>query len=548
MADQTLTTLSDYLGVLKRRAWVLALTVLIAGGSAYLYSAKQTPEYSASSSVALGASITAAQHLTGAQQAAAITAQAQVAHSQSMAASVISAAGADQQSSELAGIVGTTAAARANSLLAAVSVSPDTTNAVLTFTARARTAAEAVGLANLYANTFASGENQADAAALKARENALQSRITPLQDAISQQSKAGLPPNQADVALFRKLTGQLANLQGTTTGGRIPQPTSAATQVRPATTKDLAAGLGLGVVIGLTLIAFLQALDTTVRRSDAVGDHLGLPLLARIPTPPRSLRRSETLGMLIEDPNSHSEAYRQLRVNLDLANMGRHARVVMLTSAVEQEGKSTTVANLAIAFARAGRNVALVDLDLRRPEIARLLHLDGRLGFLDVVHGDATLDSALFRASVPEPGSLSVLTTGPTPPNPSDLLSHPRVPEVLRSLGERFDIVLIDSAPLLPVSDSVILSTHVDAMLVAVRASTVSRKILNELDRVLGRCPATKLGFVLTAADHDPSGYYSEYYHGHRAPAAGTPDPAHRAGSAEADPSKRVQQPEGLAG
>ena len=120
-------------------------------------------------------------------------------------------------------------------------------------------------------------------------------------------------------------------------------------------------------MIGLVLISLAEALDTRIRRSDEISERLGLPLLTRIPIPPRSLRKTGSLGMLDDEGGLQSEAYRKLRINLDFANLSIKARLIMLTSAIEQEGKSTTSQTSPIAFARAGRRVALVDLDLRRP-------------------------------------------------------------------------------------------------------------------------------------------------------------------------------------
>ena len=245
--------------------------------------------------------------------------------------------------------------------------------------------------------------------------------------------------------------------------------------MRPATTKNLAMGLGLGIVIGLVLISLAEALDTRIRRSDEVSERLGLPLLTRIPIPPRSLRKTGSLGMLDDEGGLQSEAYRKLRINLDFANLSIKARTIMITSAAEQEGKSTTVANLAIALARAGRRVVLVDLDLRKPFIDHFFDLTGRPGLTDVALGNVTLDQALWSIPFPgsdagpQSGSLYVLPSGPMPPNPADLIESSVVTEVLLDLAERADVVLLDSAPLLPVSDGVVLSNKVDAMLVVVR-------------------------------------------------------------------------------
>jgi polysaccharide biosynthesis transport protein len=278
------------------------------------------------------------------------------------------------------------------------------------------------------------------------------------------------------------------------------------------------------------LVSLAEALDTRVRHSDDVSARLGLPLLTRIPIPPRSLRKASSLGMLDDESGIQTEAYRKLRINLDFANLSIKARTIMVTSATEQEGKSTTVANLAVALARAGRRVVLVDLDLRKPFLDRFFDLTGRPGITDVALGHVTLDQAMWSIPIPgadggpQAGSLHVLPSGPMPPNPADLIESSVVSEVLLDLAERADVVLLDSAPLLPVSDGVILSNKVDGMLVVVRASTVRRPVLTELQRVLAACPAAKLGFVLTGSDEaEGYGYYG--YGGYGAPTA-APVPA----------------------
>ena len=284
-------------------------------------------------------------------------------------------------------------------------------------------------------------------------------------------------------------------------------------------------GFGLGVVIGLVLISLAEALDTRIRSSDEVAQRLGLSLLTRIPIPPRSLRKAGSLGMLDDEGGLQTEAYRKLRINLDFANLQMKARTIMVTSAGEQEGKSTTVGNLAVALARAGRRVILVDLDLRKPYLDHFFDLTGKPGLTDVALGNVTLDQAMWSIPIPgsdggpQAGALHVLPSGPMPPNPADLIESTVVSEILLDLAERADVVLIDSAPLLPVADGVVLSNKVDGMLVVVRASTVRRPVLTELQRVLSACPAAKLGFVLTGSEAGEGYGYGYGYAGYGSPA-----------------------------
>ena len=292
-------------------------------------------------------------------------------------------------------------------------------------------------------------------------------------------------------------------------GDRQVSAANTSTKVRPRTGRNLAAGLGLGLILALVIVGIIEALDTRVRRSEEVGEVLGLPLLSRIPTPNRN--QKGRLAMIDDDDQHYSEAYRKLRVNLDFANIRQAAKKVLVTSALEQEGKSTTVANLAVAMARAGRHVVLVDLDLRAPSLHTFFGLGGSAGLTEIALDHVHLEDALYHVPiVGASGRLDVVPVGSIPPRPADFLESPAIDAVLSELEERADVVLIDSAPLLPVSDSIALSSKVDALVVVVAAG-LKRNVMVELQRALGACQAPCLGFVLTGAERETDDYYGGY-------------------------------------
>ena len=254
-------------------------------------------------------------------------------------------------------------------------------------------------------------------------------------------------------------------------------------------------GFGLGLVIGLVLVSLAEALDTRIRHSDEVVQWLGLPLLTRIPIPPRQLRKAGSLGMLDDEGGLQTEAYRKLRINLDFANLSIKARTIMVTSASRAGGQ---VDDRRQPRRRSGPRRPAGGARRPRPAQALprpLLRPHRPPGLTDVALGNVTLDQALWSIPVPgsdggpQAGSLHVLPSGPMPPNPADLIESSVVSEVLLDLAERADVVLLDSAPLLPVSDGVVLSNKVDAMLIVVRATTVKRPVLAELQRVLSVVP-----------------------------------------------------------
>ena len=225
--------------------------------------------------------------------------------------------------------------------------------------------------------------------------------------------------------------------------------------------------------------------------------------------------------MLEEPSGTQAEAFRVLRTNLEFVNLDRHAQAIMVTSALESAGKSTTASNLAVAMARAGKRVALVDLDLRRPSIARFFRLGGRPGLTQVALGHVDLEDALVPipisahrqrngAGPEEPaangqggplGLLEVLPSGPIPPDAGEFVATHAVGVTLSQLRERSEVIIVDAPPLLGLGDAMALTSKVDGILLVTRLKTLRRHALNELRRVLDNAPASALGFVITNAE-----------------------------------------------
>lgn len=305
-------------------------------------------------------------------------------------------------------------------------------------------------------------------------------------------------------------------------------PASRGSQIQPKPVRNTAFGLVLGIFLGLGVALLREALDTRVRSTDEIAERLGLPLLARLPEPPRRVRRDDGLVMIDDPDGPDAEAFRILRTNLDFVRLDKDARTLMVTSAVEAEGKSTTAANLAVALARVGLRVALVDLDLRRPFLHKFFGLEGP-GMTHVAVGYATLEEALVPIPLDGPrrgswngngdglrsteGMLEVLPAGPMPPNVDEFLAGQAVADVLGELRKRADIVLIDSTPLLVVGDAIALTAAVDALVVVTRMNVVRRPMLRELRRVLEATPTNRLGFIATGADRSESHYGYIGYH-----------------------------------
>ena len=253
-----------------------------------------------------------------------------------------------------------------------------------------------------------------------------------------------------------------------------------------------------------------------------------MPLLGRLFEPERGLRARDELAMLVTPDAPETEAFQLLATNIEFTNLDRGAKSFMVTSANPAEGKSTSVANLAVTFARSGKRVILVDLDLRRPVAHRFFGLNVSPGITEVTLGRAWLDDALVHVPLsdvneqdldPEDGqlggSLEVLPAGPLPPNASEFVRSQALSDVLARLEERADVVLVDAPAMLAVSDAINLTPKVDALIVLTRVPSVRRQALEELRRILDNAPVVKLGFVLTGAEAEDGGFMASYGYGY---------------------------------
>lgn len=260
----------------------------------------------------------------------------------------------------------------------------------------------------------------------------------------------------------------------------------------------------LGLLIGLGAAFLLEYVDTSIREEDEMASVTGLPTLASIPefdSPPLIVR---------DDPHAHaSESYRTLRAAVQFLTIERTLDVIQVTSAQPGEGKSTTASNLAFAAARGGQRVVLVDCDLRKPQIHSMFDLTNTVGFSSVMLKKDSLQDALKRLG--EEPNLQVLTSGPTPPNPSELLSSARAAKLFASLANAFDLVIIDSPPVLPVADAAVLAGLADGVvLVGTTGLTERRSLMRTIDR-LEKVDAPLIGTVLNRHGPTDGGYTYSY-------------------------------------
>lgn len=337
---------------------------------------------------------------------------------------------------------------------------------------------------------------------LEAERNRLLSRVEP--GAVATQQAA-----------IDERINLLSAARATNEGAGLFKRTLARVPESPVSPQPVRAGLiGFGVGLGLGLIiAFIRDYyDDTIRTKEDL-DRItgGVPVLGIIPAV-KTWRDEKTavLESLAHPSSAAAEAYRSFRTSLEFQGVGQDMRLVHITSASPGEGKSATSANLAMALARSGHDVVIVDCDLRRPRLHEFFHMENESGLTTVLLGSTKIEDTLQR--VPDVPGLYVLPSGPQPPNPSELLSSTIARTRLRQLASTADYVIIDSPPLLPVTDSVILAGHADATVMVVRARSTNRRSIHRALELLDQAHGTIAGMVLNLVRQEATYGYGYGY------------------------------------
>jgi receptor protein-tyrosine kinase len=292
----------------------------------------------------------------------------------------------------------------------------------------------------------------------------------------------------------------------------VEQRASVSTEpVTPRTKRNIGLGLAMGLLLGVGLAFLRDRLDNTIKDQQTLESVTGVGLVGSIPLDKE--RRKEPAISFEGDNSAIAESFRKLRTNLQFLAVDNPPRLIVVASSLPGEGKSTTAINIALALAEAEHNVALVDGDMRRPMLDKYLNVVGTVGFSTVLSGAASLSEVLQKTRTP---GLTVLTSGPIPPNPSELLGSLAAQKVLGELRAQFDYVIVDSSPLLAVTDAAILATNSDGVLMMARYGETKREQLAQAIRNLADVGVSPLGAVLTMTPlRGDASYYNGYsYYG----------------------------------
>jgi capsular exopolysaccharide synthesis family protein len=299
--------------------------------------------------------------------------------------------------------------------------------------------------------------------------------------------------------------------------------------VGPPRVRNVAIAFVLSLVAGIGLAFLLDFLDDTVKSLDDVDRYIHLPALALIPSgggrgaprlkglPPGGAGPADSTALaMIDDVRSPiAESYRHLRTSLLLSSAGQPPKTILVTSSQPSEGKTTTAINTAFMLAQTGAEVLIIDCDLRRPRLHAQFEVANSRGLTTWLSGERDLDNLL--QTCPKQPNLKILTSGPVPPNPAELLGSEEMRRLLGQLSERFAHIIIDSPPAISFTDASILSTMVDGVMLVVHGGRSSRAVVRRAKQQLLDVGAHIFGVVLNnvraeTQDYYYSGYYSNYY------------------------------------
>lgn len=478
-------TLRDYASVIWRRKWLVLVPIVITGVTAGLLSVAATPMYRASADVLVQIPPTASSVGTSGSVM-----------SPRMVENELETAKGSELKSVVREAIGTEPT---------ISVSSSDASDVFRFTAVSSDSDVAAFAANAYAETYIARQRGALIAEFEARAAVIQEQL----DAIERgEGDAGRASEYREQLEDLEVSAELAETSGARLIDRATPPGS---PFEPTPTRSVMLAIVVGALLGLGAAFVADYLDRTIRDEDELQRISGVPNLASIARFPGPKKGADPIVISLSDPGSSwAEAYRNLRTAVRFMALESELQMVQVTSAHPGDGKTTTATNLAVAASSAGQRVLLIDADLRKPQVHAFLGISNHKGLTNVLLGEVGMGDVAQRLG--DAGGLLVIPSGDIPPNPAELLAGDGIRRALAQIGHKFDLVVIDSPPVLAVSDPQILAGLVDGVILVVSGqSTDSRSVGRAMER-LGQVDANVLGTVLNEANAADAPAYEYAY------------------------------------
>ena len=492
----------QYLRVIRERAWIIILAVVVVVGAAVAMSYLATPQYRASAKLlyqtnTLDRALFGSQVFANTDQVRDVETGAELVKIQQVAEAVKEQLGSARSPGALLGMV---------------NVTPSTTTNVLEIDAVSGYPQEAADVANAFAQQFIAFRQNTDRATVASARELVKEQL----DSLSPEDAA------SDYGLMLKEKFESLRILESMQNGGFTLVQGAVPPGRPFSPQFVRNGilaLFVGLVLGLGLAFLLNYLDKRVKDVKGLERCFGVPVLASVPAVPggwngHDKKPPESVGFVYHP--SLLESYRTLRSSLQYFEAGKNITSILVTSGLPREGKTVTAINLALSLALAGNRVIILEADLRRPMVPRYLRVKNDVGLSTVLTGGATPKEALQLVrleefvppevrehvsevdGVPLETTLFCLASGPLPPNPAELLSSGRMEKLLRDLSSatKVDYVVIDTPPVLSVADALVVAPQVDAVIVAARVNWTTREDAQEVSDRLRRSGARVIGVV----------------------------------------------------
>jgi succinoglycan biosynthesis transport protein ExoP len=493
MHISTSPDLKHLVAVARRQAWIVILVMIVCGALGYAYCQAQTRLYGATSQVLISTS-NVANELTNTQPSDASAEQ------DSLMATQLELAQDTSIMSNALDLLPRRDRISLTTFQTIGSVSEAPLADILTFTANAASRQQARALANAWATAFSNFRRTLDTQSIAQALRDDDQQIASLQKASSDKSQAAeVTPGL--ISNLRAKAQQLRTLIALqTSNAPVVQRATVTKLVQPKTGRTLGLTLFIGLVLGLLLAVWREGVSVRLTSPDEVEDVLGMTLLSRIPSP-----RLPSDPYAVTEQSPYAEAVRTLRTYVDRAMQEASQTTLLVCSAIAGEGKSTTAANLAVALARSGRKVVLVDADLRRPRLRQMFDIKQPAGLTDVVLGNVELAAVLTPMPLARDdgevwsefgGSLQLLPAGLLPPDPSELFTSLEFRRIVAELTAAAEYVIFDAAPFVGLGDSIVLANQIDVLLFVSRLRAADRRVLREMRRITERVRAVSLGFV----------------------------------------------------